>query len=711
MRKTFLIAGVLFIAKLTVAQVGIGTNQPHGSSILELNSTTKGFLPPRMTTDQRNAINLPPPPTGLIIFNTTTNRLEIKTSSGWASLVLANDVVTNVTGTVAVANGGTGVTSVQGIKNLLDLSSTSVYIGTDAGKDPLSGTGVGIGYNAGNYYQGDNAIAIGYEAGRVYQGDHSIAIGNLAGSDNQPAKSIALNSTGRALDPADSGLYIAPIRSSSSIHTFLGYDTVMKEVRFIPNLVSPSITGGSSSTQSLIYKTTSGLGGNGADHIFQVGNNGATEALRILNNGIVDVKRSLRLSGTTSGFIGLQPPAAAGSTTYTLPASPGSSGQFLMTDGVNGNATLNWADAVSAGSINVSKLADGAVTSAKILDATIVNDDISATAGIVDSKLATISSAGKVSNSATTATSANTANAIIARDANGDFSARTINARDISLNGIYIGRRSTVNFGPLAIGYDALKSISTSSMSSNTAIGYLSMYNTNEDGDFNTAVGNYSLYSNTDGGFNTAVGKNALIGNTTGDDNTAIGESALRWNSTGSDNVAIGAQSQSSTLNTTGSQNILIGSGTQLQGNFNNSILIGYNLTAAASNTVRIGNLSSTSYGIYGTWSNLSDARSKHDIIPLEKGLDLVKLLKPVQFVYNSQSDEKYSYGFLAQDVKASLNDVGATNSGMVSQMDSELLGMKTDELIAVLVKAVQEQQAEIEKLKAQQRKPHKRKK
>ena len=58
----------------------------------------------------------------------------------------------------------------------------------------------------------------------------------------------------------------------------------------------------------------------------------------------------------------------------------------------------------------------------------IVDADINASAGIVDTKLATISTAGKVSNSATTATSANTASAIVARDASGNFTAGTITA-------------------------------------------------------------------------------------------------------------------------------------------------------------------------------------------------------------------------------------------------------------------------------------------
>ena len=68
------------------------------------------------------------------------------------------------------------------------------------------------------------------------------------------------------------------------------------------------------------------------------------------------------------------------------------------------------------------------VTSTMIKDGTIVNADINASAAIVDTKLATIATAGKVSNSATTATNANTASAIVARDASGNFTAGTITA-------------------------------------------------------------------------------------------------------------------------------------------------------------------------------------------------------------------------------------------------------------------------------------------
>jgi hypothetical protein len=56
------------------ANLGIGTTSPNASAITEMNSTTQGFLPPRMTSAQRDAITSPA--VGLTIFNTTTNCLN-----------------------------------------------------------------------------------------------------------------------------------------------------------------------------------------------------------------------------------------------------------------------------------------------------------------------------------------------------------------------------------------------------------------------------------------------------------------------------------------------------------------------------------------------------------------------------------------------------------------------------------------------------------
>jgi hypothetical protein len=116
-------------------------------------------------------------------------------------------------------------------------------------------------------------------------------------------------------------------------------------------------------------------------------------------------------------------------------------------------------------SVTTAKLADSAITSAKIADGTIVNADISTTAAIADSKLATISTAGKVSNSATTATSANTANAIVARNASGSFNAGTITANLIgNVTGNASGNAATAttlaNARTIALSTDATGSVS-----------------------------------------------------------------------------------------------------------------------------------------------------------------------------------------------------------------------------------------------------------
>lgn len=58
---------------------------------------------------------------------------------------------------------------------------------------------------------------------------------------------------------------------------------------FTTNITTPLILGGSGTTQTLTYQTTSGVGATGADHIFLVGNAGATEAMRILNSGLVGI--------------------------------------------------------------------------------------------------------------------------------------------------------------------------------------------------------------------------------------------------------------------------------------------------------------------------------------------------------------------------------------------------------------------------------------
>ena len=66
-RISILLVSLFFITELSFTQsVGIGTVTPDQSALLEVTSVTKGFLMPRMTAAQRQAIQLPAP--GLQVF-------------------------------------------------------------------------------------------------------------------------------------------------------------------------------------------------------------------------------------------------------------------------------------------------------------------------------------------------------------------------------------------------------------------------------------------------------------------------------------------------------------------------------------------------------------------------------------------------------------------------------------------------------------------
>ncbi|TAD96041.1 MAG: hypothetical protein EAZ97_14685 [Bacteroidetes bacterium] len=81
--KRFLIFLIFYGINFLYAQIGIGTTTPHISSKLEISSTSQGFLPPRMTTAQRNAIISPAE--GLSIYNTDAKCLEFYDGTAWKS--------------------------------------------------------------------------------------------------------------------------------------------------------------------------------------------------------------------------------------------------------------------------------------------------------------------------------------------------------------------------------------------------------------------------------------------------------------------------------------------------------------------------------------------------------------------------------------------------------------------------------------------------
>ncbi|MFH1281202.1 MAG: tail fiber domain-containing protein, partial [Candidatus Omnitrophota bacterium] len=91
------------------------------------------------------------------------------------------------------------------------------------------------------------------------------------------------------------------------------------------------------------------------------------------------------------------------------------------------------------------------------------------------------------------------------------------------------------------------------------------------------------------------------------------------------------------------------------------------------------------------SWTYGSDKRLKENINYIQSGLSIIKQLKPARFDY-IKGDKKQA-GFIAQEVEAVLPDI-------ITKGEDGMLGMKTESIIPYLVKAIQEQQEEINILK-----------
>src|SRR5690606_5342384 len=86
-------------ASASGGSVGVGTTQPAGGAALEVYSDHQAFLPPRLTTAQRNNIADPVP--GMMIFNTTTQKINVYTESGWGDLDGSSSPLNNLLGGTA----------------------------------------------------------------------------------------------------------------------------------------------------------------------------------------------------------------------------------------------------------------------------------------------------------------------------------------------------------------------------------------------------------------------------------------------------------------------------------------------------------------------------------------------------------------------------------------------------------------------------------
>ena len=301
----------------------------------------------------------------------------------------------------------------------------------------------------------------------------------------------------------------------------------------------------------------------------------------------------------------------------------------------------------------------------------------------------------------------------------------TIKATNTTSVGTNANVDCSTTFGDVSVGYGAMGSMPHGEY--NTAIGYQSMagvslIDRNQTFKDNVAVGRFTISNSNNGVTN----------------NVAVGVSALRY-ANGSNNVAIGYQALS---NISSDNNVAIGyrAGYELTNasyatalgmnalsnktcdGYTNITGVGNNSTVSGDNQVQLGNATANPYA-FNALQLRSDERDKVDIVDLKIGLDFINALRPVEYRMNiresyidydehgevinnvndgSRAGERKHSGLIAQDVKRVLDDIGVDYAMYQDHKvngGKDVLSLGYEELIAPLIKAIQELTVRINKL------------
>jgi len=534
MKKTVL----LFVLSLGMimngfAQVAINETgaEADPSAILDLSSSDKGFLVPRVTTTERNAIGTTQ--SGLLVYDTSTESFWFydNTQATW----------------VEIANDGS-----QSLNDLNDAETdlNSVFLGggsganddgfnynTATGRLSLSSNTSGRFNNAFGYMAlanntvRDNNSAFGYEALKLSTGFSNTAMGsaallnNTTGSENVAVgwRSLLLNTTAdgnvavgsRALEQDTTGDY----------NTAVGYYSMFNNKNGAANAAYGYYS---------MYSNTEG------EKNTAVGFNALYEN-ETGNYNVAIGAKALYLNTDRSNLVAIGDSAlynngvgASGDYEATENTAIGSKALFS-----NATGHKNTAEGVNTLYSNMS----GYRNTANGYEALYNN-----TSGYENTASGSWSLYHNTTGVWNTASGRFSLLNNTTGNGNAAFGNNSLNSNTSAHSNVAIGISSlysnTTRSNLVAIGDSALynNGIGTSYSSQATA---------------NTAVGSKSLYANTTGYKNTAIGFESLSGNTTAEDNTAIGYYSLHNNTTGGKNVAIGSNSMDK--NTTGIMNTSTG--------------------------------------------------------------------------------------------------------------------------------------------------------
>jgi hypothetical protein len=309
---------------------------------------------------------------------------------------------------------------------------------------------------------------------------------------------------------------------------------------------------------------------------------------------------------------------------------------------------------------------------------------------------------------------ANTAGASNTAVGQGALDANTTASDNSALGQGALGANTTGDANT-AVGQSALGANTTAHQNSAVGPGALGA---NTTGNGNSAVGGGALGHNTTSSFNSAVGGDALSSNTTGTNNSALGENALDANTTSNGSTALGANAL---FGSTGGSNTAVGSsaGQNLTTGSNNVDINNPGVAAEAS-TIRIGTqgtqTSAFMAGVSGVnvgaqpavlvnssgqlGVNTSSRRFKTDIHPIGAHSDPLMKLRPVSFHYKPgdvTGKNPLEFGLLAEQV-------AKVYPNLVARRHGRPFTVLYQELPALLLAKVQQQQRQIDRLRGENR-------
>jgi len=566
MKTKLVLVLALFTFINTFSQLGIGTTTPNASAQLDIVSTTKGLLIPRMTELQRTSI--PSPVAGLMVYqNNNTTGFYYYNGSAWTHLA-------------DTAGSAQKIDNLEDGKS--DTNGSTVFLGKDAGlnDDGTDNQNTGVGFESQKATTtGSQNVSVGY---------HSLYT-NITGPRNTAIGSYTLysNNDGEWNTAIGSGAGYSNISGNKNV--FLGYDAGFRETGSNKLYISNS---NADADNVMIY----GEFDNNilrTNATFQIGNPTGTGYAFPTTDGTVN--QVLQTDGNG---------AITWSTTIAVGKIDDLSDGKSDSDGTDDGSSIFLG--IDAGDSDDSTDNKNVGIGYKSME-----DN---TSGGFNTAIGYESLTNNTTGSSNVAMGKGALNTNTEGNWNIALGNYTLNDNTIGKQNIAIGyeamEKNVTGDRAIAIGYEAMRytnDTATNFENENVALGYEALRGSttaaNNTGNRNTAIGYQTLLINENGGHNTVLGYKTMTANTEGHYNTAVGASALGSNDSGDENSIFG--NLALYTNTDGNNNVAMGYRAGYQSEGNGNVFVGYEagFSETGSNTLYIDNSNTSNPLIYGDFS------------------------------------------------------------------------------------------------------------